>query len=273
LCEEQYSIEAAVDFLRTDSIKDQEEERKISPETMDTEKSKWNNELLDLAFKECAVQESDKNTKITSPWKMAIIAGIIISGAIGAAMAIKQITGSGHIEYVKPLMGTLLLMAVLCFIYIHMSSDKTKTAESPSRESEEIKVESPNPRLSMKKHDSEEPGDTAVLEMFGEETGVLRSRKLFLESSSGGDLITVYKETTPYTIGRDKTRADLILADSQISRVHASISCKNDRFVLEDLDSTNGTTHNGNMVLSGHPVFLEDGDTISFGDIEYKVSL
>lgn len=45
----------------------------------------------------------------------------------------------------------------------------------------------------------------------------------------------------PLIIGRDPARADIVLHDPTVSARHARVHCENERFVITDLGSTNGT--------------------------------
>jgi hypothetical protein len=60
-------------------------------------------------------------------------------------------------------------------------------------------------------------------------------------------------------IGRDD-RCDIAIVERQVSRHHASITREDDRFVLRDLGSKNGTFVNGREVDEPH--LLQDGDEI-----------
>jgi DNA-binding response OmpR family regulator len=60
-------------------------------------------------------------------------------------------------------------------------------------------------------------------------------------------------------IGRDEDN-DVVIADRQVSRRHASITHKEDNYVLRDLDSKNGTFVNGRELATPHA--LQDGDEI-----------
>lgn len=71
-------------------------------------------------------------------------------------------------------------------------------------------------------------------------------------------------------IGRAPS-ADLPLNDHSISRAHAVLFCMNDTFLLEDLDSLNGTTLNG-VPVRGR-VKLKPGDEIRVGLTVLKFSL
>ena len=52
-----------------------------------------------------------------------------------------------------------------------------------------------------------------------------------------------------------------------VSRVHAALSCVEDRLTLMDLDSANGTSINGKMLESGVGQVLHSGDGITFGNL------
>jgi len=60
-------------------------------------------------------------------------------------------------------------------------------------------------------------------------------------------------------IGRD-ARCDVLVADRQVTRQHASITLEKDGYVLQDLGSKNGTFVNGQELKGPH--LLQDGDEI-----------
>ena len=72
----------------------------------------------------------------------------------------------------------------------------------------------------------------------------------------------------PLVIGRSPD-ADLVIADDFVSSTHARISPVASGFALEDLDSTNGTTLNGQPVTRQLPV--DAGDVIALGANRLKV--
>lgn len=61
------------------------------------------------------------------------------------------------------------------------------------------------------------------------------------------------------TLGRGDD-CDIIIPDRKISRHHARLSPDEEGIMLEDLESKNGTHHNGEVVKD--PVRLHDGDSI-----------
>ena len=58
---------------------------------------------------------------------------------------------------------------------------------------------------------------------------------------------------------------DLVLTDTTVSRRHALLAAEGDRYVLRDLDSTNGTIVDGTPVREA---YLAPGARIVFGDTE-----
>ncbi len=71
-------------------------------------------------------------------------------------------------------------------------------------------------------------------------------------------------------VGRSEER-DLYIDHSTVSKRHAFLLYDPDSqaYKLGDAGSTNGTYLNGQRVESGEPVFLRDGNVISFGDCDY----
>ena len=66
--------------------------------------------------------------------------------------------------------------------------------------------------------------------------------------------------TSPMTVGRDET-ADIRVDEALVSRAHARIERRGDRYVVVDLGSTNLTRVNGEVVLERE---LRHGDEVRF---------
>lgn len=80
---------------------------------------------------------------------------------------------------------------------------------------------------------------------------------LMMKGRSPGQRIFV--DRSEFFIGRDE-ECHLIIDDRQVSRRHARIRLEDDRYLLEDLGSKNGTFVNGQEL--GEPYCLQDGDEI-----------
>jgi pSer/pThr/pTyr-binding forkhead associated (FHA) protein len=69
--------------------------------------------------------------------------------------------------------------------------------------------------------------------------------------------------TDPVIIGREGPSAKFVIADPAVSRRHAQISRQEDGYMIEDLNSTNGTFINAQRVVGAVP--LAPGDLIELG--------
>lgn len=78
----------------------------------------------------------------------------------------------------------------------------------------------------------------------------------------GADRGKVYAELSPpFTVGREEGN-DIQLNDERVSRCHFKVQRDNDRLVLTDLDSTNGTKVNG---VECQLKILRHGDLVAVG--------
>ncbi|KWT84928.1 VWA domain-containing protein [Candidatus Magnetominusculus xianensis] len=76
----------------------------------------------------------------------------------------------------------------------------------------------------------------------------------------------------PIVMGRNKAYCAVTIADDiEVSGVHCEISRGGGRFYIKDLGSTNGTLVNGVSLTSVQKI--DDGDTITLGQTELRVSL
>jgi len=71
-----------------------------------------------------------------------------------------------------------------------------------------------------------------------------------------------------FFIGRDP-QADFMIADETLSAIHARVFYKNEQWMIEDYQSTNGTFINDERVSS--PFVLVEGDEITCGRVNVRV--
>jgi len=71
-------------------------------------------------------------------------------------------------------------------------------------------------------------------------------------------------ERNVFTVGRTANN-DMVMADYSISRNHAQIKIADHTYLLQDLNATNGTFHNGNRIETTAELEIKPGDQISFG--------
>lgn len=73
----------------------------------------------------------------------------------------------------------------------------------------------------------------------------------------------------PITIGKLKGAVDIEIPDESISRIHAKLIKKNGKYVLVDMNSTNGTYKNGLRLSPNESVVIEPGDEIGLGKLKF----
>ncbi len=72
----------------------------------------------------------------------------------------------------------------------------------------------------------------------------------------------------PFTIGK-KDESNLVINSPAVSRSHARIVKENDKYYIEDLNSSNGTKVNDVAIASYTLTEITIGDTITFADLTY----
>lgn len=112
----------------------------------------------------------------------------------------------------------------------------------------------------------EEYGRTIYMENVAEKKDT--KRRLFDEE---GAVLAVLGDN-PIVIGKRKEDADVVIDNRMVSRLHARISRENGEYMIEDLNSTNGTFKNGLRLAPYEKRKLMEGDEIRLGstNILYK---
>lgn len=73
-----------------------------------------------------------------------------------------------------------------------------------------------------------------------------------------------------YLIGSRAKDADGVIADDAVSRIHAKITKEGEDYYLEDMNSTNGTYHNGELLNYKDKALLAKNDRVSFANERYR---
>lgn len=76
----------------------------------------------------------------------------------------------------------------------------------------------------------------------------------------------------PIYVGKIKGEADIILASSTVSRMHARLEVRDGRCFLRDMNSKNGTFVNGKRLMPQEESELQEKDIIAFAEITYCVA-
>ena len=114
----------------------------------------------------------------------------------------------------------------------------------------------------------EYPQEGSNLTVFlGSETeGVLGELKYEGDGSGTNMKIT----SSVFVIGSQEEEADGVIAADTVSRIHAKVTKEGEDYYLEDMNSTNGTYHNGELLSYKEKVKLEKNDKIVFAREQYR---
>ena len=95
---------------------------------------------------------------------------------------------------------------------------------------------------------------------------------LKLVSMNAPEKIVLNVETTPYTIGRSAKHANGVIKDNKmIGRAHCKVTKTKEGYLLEDLDSANGTSVNRVKLQPGTQKRIKNGDIIRIANYDFKV--
>ena len=77
-------------------------------------------------------------------------------------------------------------------------------------------------------------------------------------------------EKFPAIIGKMEEKVDFTIANNKVSRIHAKIIFADDKYYIEDLNSTNGTYINETRLIPYEKNILKIGDIIKISELNFK---
>ncbi len=92
-----------------------------------------------------------------------------------------------------------------------------------------------------------------------------KERKLFSLCEKEDIVINKY----PFIIGKAAGKADEVITDNSVSRMHVRIDLKADEFIIEDLNSKNGTFLNDNRLAPYEKTNITIGDKITIASFDF----
>lgn len=90
-----------------------------------------------------------------------------------------------------------------------------------------------------------------------------------LVSREPGELATIYLNEDLTVIGKMENACDAVIGLPTVSRIHAKIRKREDSYYLTDMNSRNGTTVNGRLLLPDEEYCLEPEDEVDFAQARY----
>ncbi len=108
--------------------------------------------------------------------------------------------------------------------------------------------------------------DTVLLADFTFDSPVVLRRLCPLDKGAEDIVIAYY----PFVIGKQENLVDYVLLHDTVSRLHLRIDRENNRYFLQDLNSTNGTTVGGYLLENNESVELHEGDEVCIAKYRYR---
>lgn len=201
---------------------------------------------------------------------VALCAGAIIVGA----RVLKCFALSGDNElYMYGAVAMALVAAVLFFVCYVKSMRQNREIRELNEEYEEnvyqelISRDIVNPLTDKITVSADKYREIAPLTHSSETvclgSGMIEER--VLRGRVNGNEVNVPLDCLPMTVGKLGGVSDFIINDNAVSKMHARFEEHEGRVCVCDLNSTNGTVRNGEMIEINTPVVLEPGDKLRFG--------
>lgn len=266
------------DILRKGAPEDTENERQpLNPEPL-TLSELWTDEEDDNYYLEENGRKTDDEGKKGNPFMLLLafipaIAAALIYGFIFMDPANMAMLGLSDGDYIRAGIGVTVFSGVFIAAGVYFWNKKKKEEEDRRLDmdslnsdihEEEYRFDELEERSMEKAAPHEEDYDATVLltDMTGK-----KKRSPVLTGRINGIEKTYEIDKSPYMIGKMRNKADGVISDSKVSRIHACIREDKGRYYLSDLNSTNGTCINDRKLSHNETAELSDGDTVRFAGI------
>lgn len=202
----------------------------------------------------------------------------MLTWCICAALAILMVIAGGMTGYLPRLPVTGMIAGILAamgigMVWVWFAAFRKQKKEKEISEKRE-QVEEPMKNISVKFPEMEEKEEQSVVTQknFGEtvvlSAGVITGPAT-LVSREPGELATIYLQKDLTVVGKMENAADAVIDLPTVSRIHAKIRKRDGEYYLTDLNSRNGTSVNGKMLLSEEEYCLQDQDEVDFAQARY----
>lgn len=205
------------------------------------------------------------------------MAGMLI-WCICAALAILMVIAGSMTGYLPRLPVTGMIAGILAamgigMVWVWFTAFRKQKKEKEINEKRE-QVEEPMKNISVKFSEMTEKEEQPVVTQrnFGEtvvlSAGVITGPAT-LVSREPGELATIYLQKDLMVVGKMENAADAVIDLPTVSRIHAKIRKRDGEYYLTDLNSRNGTSVNGKMLLAEEEYCLQDQDEVDFAQARY----
>lgn len=247
--EEKFLSESA---WQAEKIEEREAEEEIYKEDWDQEESE------EEPYRE--VKSEGTHSRKKGP---AVLCGLLCA-AVAATLAVGRIMP----DMIMVGTGVSVLLAVFLSAALIRRKDKDESVEyePADRNSGEPGDDFGyiNNRIGKEYEEREYPAEEKTVYM---DMGEMQERKLYGVGKFRRQRILL--DQLPCLVGKDKTLVNHIIEDVSVSRMHARFFAEEEKIWMQDLNSTNGTYHNGMRLSPNERVILEPEDEIGFGQAQF----
>lgn len=220
------------------------------------------------SFEETAWEESDTEEESGKSSDSGGKKGrTVLKGLLVLAIAVTAAAGKIMPEMVVPGGAvSVLLAAALFFSSLKHGKDLKSLEDEPEEE------ESGNPEEDVWREALSGGG-------YGEEAPAMEEKTVFMDIQSGQERKLygigkfrrhkIFLDKLPCLVGKDKTLVNHTIQDVSVSRMHARFFAQDEAIWMQDLNSTNGTYHNGMRLRPNEKVILEPEDEVGFGQAQF----
>ena len=202
----------------------------------------------------------------------------MLTWCICAALAILMVIAGSMTGYLPRLPVAGMIAGILAamgigMVWVWFAAFRKQKKEKENSEKSEL-AEEPIKNISVKFPEMEEKEEQPVVTQknFGEtvvlSAGVITGPAT-LVSREPGELATIYLQKDLTVVGKMENAADAVIDLPTVSRIHAKIRKRDGEYYLTDLNSRNGTSVNGKMLLSEEEYCLQDQDEVDFAQARY----
>lgn len=167
--------------------------------------------------------------------------------------------------------GLFLIAVTICIVVYCIIKKKKESEEDKYMEKEEVIGQAENEEYEMEKYESDK--DQPDYTMSEDEGTVLlidnnEKNNPLLLGKQDKDVINIEINKTPFVVGTSLQKADGVIKAIGVSRVHAVIKNTGEDYYIMDMNSTNGTFVNGDILNGTKEMKLKNGDRLRLANVE-----
>ena len=174
-----------------------------------------------------------------------------------------------YIRYLFVGMILLIIVTICCMQKEDMKEYFERTAQEPEQTTHTAEQQLHN-------HNGDAVGETTLLvesreDMVREIVVEDQPKEWYLREMKNGQYPDIRLQNGTVVVGCMAEGCTYLLKERGVSRLHAKIMEKADGIYLLDLNSTNGTFLNGEMIEPGRDYKIEEGDMVAFANCEFVI--